>query len=309
MFVLFVSLIVLAFFLIKGSEDSTSETLIPLRNFGQSDIDIDISAIQDSDFDKLPIFYISQDSHTEIIEEIISRMGLFLNREETGGYSSSIWSDGETIFTYEGLTGILVFELSRSYPLQGGEESFSEFFFKFLDRRENFQLVRRTSMGGGANAYYAARSLEGVNLELGYDFDYSDVLFFDQSGFLKGGRVLLSEINKEDAYSPLISVNDLKRYINDDSYPKETYIKTFELHGLIDLHYLEHEWADITESASNCKAINSELIYLYKSISQEYLYPTYKLNANCEVFYEDEVYSVPATIYVNAINPQFVIVE
>ena len=75
---------------------------------------------------------------------------------------------------------------------------------------------------------------------------------------------------------------------------------------LKEIDYLSEDLEEVLNTLKNCESTSSDLIYYYKSFDQEYLTPVYKLDALCEVSYNNETYSIPAIAYVNAIDPQYV---
>jgi hypothetical protein len=94
--------------------------------------------------------------------------------------------------------------------------------------------------------------------------------------------------------------------VNQDNYPKESYVYASQIIDKVDISYLDPRWEEIHESASNCISNNIELIYFYKSINQEFLYPSFKVSATCEVLFEEDSYFVPAIFYLNAIDLEYV---
>ena len=134
-------------------------------------------------------------------------------------------------------------------------------------------------------------------------------MILDSWGYIQGGSIVLISIEEQEYKLPVIDVNYLSSVINEDVYPKEIISDLSGIYETLDLPYLSDEWVNIENSLNNCEVVGGEIIYLYSDASQNYLLPVYKLESFCEVTYEDSEYSVPATVYTNAVSPEYISAE
>lgn len=305
-----VLIVILVFVLIiffNKDKNSTNYPEDPLtfNSLGTSNLSLDISEASDIVEKDLPVYYVNSESQKERIEEMIRRMSISITGEAESESFQIEWEDDLNYFSYNTITNVLVFKISEAINLDEEESVFSEFFMKYFEEDYQFVVLKKETLSEGRINYYANRLLDEVPIGLGYGYDYTDILKFDSKGNLKEGKVFLGNISRTNEIVPTLSKENLSKYVNIEMYPKESYVDTSLLMEVLDLHYLDPTLQEIGESASDCKTAELDLMYLFKSNNQGYLFPVYKTVANCNVEYEDEIYSVPATFYINAVDPQY----
>lgn len=280
---------------------------LQMKNLGKTSQNVDIESLEiESDIKDVYVYFIEPKLHITQVEQMIDKMGLSLDRKDIIPNSYIEWSDNENTFIYDSVSDSVTFELKRRISLERGEESFSEAFDKYLNLKYEFKLVEEKRDSDGGITYYGSRILDEIPVQYGTGYEYSDILKFDKQGSLVSGQLLLVEINKYDVYLPIISKDDLHKYINTKEYPKEHYVNSDVLVDILDLHYLDNQWEEIEDTLKDCKAQSSELIFMYKTSNQGYLLPVFKISSNCTVVSSGQDYTVPALFYVNAADPRYV---
>jgi hypothetical protein len=285
------------------------EEPLNLKKFGNSELSVDISDEYESSQDVASVYSIPAKFYKESIEKFMNDLGLTLTENSISDDEHMEWEGYGNRFTYNAISNTLTFQLSK--PINLGEEdgAFEKIYLDYFERNYEFVIGQREVANQGLTSYYAKRVVDGIPIEMGYGYEYSDILRFDERGYVIEGNLLLAEVEKKETSVPLISVDELIQYVNLDIYPKESYVYASQLMDTLDLSYLDSRWEEIHSSASNCNSSALELIYLYKSSNQEFLYPTYKVSASCEVQFEEGTYSVPAVFYLNAASPDYIVVE
>lgn len=276
-----------------------------MRNLGNSTKEVDISSLLLQEQD-IKILFVEPKVHISLVEEMINTMGLDLDRRDIKENSLIKWSGGGNEFTYDGITDSVSFNLTKEVNLLPGIEGFSQIFNQYLGIDYEFILEREEINTDEEHTYFASRVNDELPIQYGQYFGYSDKLSFDKEERLISGELLLAEITEYDMYIPTIKKSDLTKYINIESYPKEHYVDTSVLADTLDLYYLDDAWEEIENSITNCKASQSELILLYKNSEQGYLLPVFKILSNCDVEYKSDMYSVPTTFYVNAVDTDYI---
>ncbi len=307
--VVFISVLVVVLGIVLYSTFSKKhpEEPLPIKNLGKTEQSIDIKSLEmDSKIKDVSVYFVEPKLHIKQVEEMIDRMGLSLDRKDTVSNSYIEWSDDENSFVYDSVSDTVTFQLTRKVSVERGLESFTTVFEKYFNLKYEFKLVGERNNSDGGVTYYGSRLLDGITVQYGAEYEYSDILEFDKNGNIVSGQLLLAQIDKYDLYLPLISKVELSKYINTKSYPKEHYVNSEILVDTINLNYLDDKWGDIEKTLKDCKAQDYELIFLYKTSNQGYLLPAYKISSNCVVTNENQEYSVPATFYVNAADPRYV---
>ncbi len=296
--------ILLTIFLSSPKEQYPEEPL-PIKNLGSSEEEIDVSTINIQEEER-DLLFVKPKVHIALVQEMIDSLGWSLKKEEYKNSRLVTWSDGKNTFKYNENNDTLLFTISKRIQIEEGLEGFSQIFNEYLGINYEFRFEREEESGTGITRYYASRMIGDFPLQFGGYFGYSDYLAFDKNGNLVGGELLLVEVEEGEGKIPLIKKEDLIRYVNQSGYPKESYVETTVLYSTIDLSYLDDAWEDIEDSVSNCKASSYEEIFLFKDSSQGYLFPVFKISSNCDVEYKNQTYSVPATFYLNAVDPMYI---
>lgn len=280
---------------------------IKMKNLGKSTQTIDISSLSKKiEQEDIPVYFVHPRLHISNVEEMIDKMGLSLKREDIVKDSYIQWSDGENSFTYDSVQDTVSFQLTRRISLERGVEAFKNVFQKYLGIKHDYVLIKERKNNDGGVTYYASRTLDGIPVQFGANYEYSEILKFNKEGVLESGQLLLAEFEKYDLYVPTITNDELKAYINAKDYPKEHYIDSSVLTETLDLNYLDEAWGEIEDTLEECKAQDFENIFLYKNSNQGYLLPVVKISANCNVTSKATVYTVPVTFYVNGVSPDYV---
>lgn len=280
---------------------------IKMKNLGKSTQTIDISSLSKKiEQQDVPVYFVHPRLHISNVEKMIDKMGLSLKREDIVKDSYVQWSDGENSFTYDSIQDTVSFQLTRRISLERGVGAFKDIFEKYLGINHEYVLIKERKSKDGGVTYYASRTLDGIPVQFGANYEYSEILKFNKEGVLESGQLLLAEFEKYDLYVPTITGDELKAYINAKDYPKEQYIDSSMLVETLNLNYLDDSWGDIEDTLDECKAQGFEYIFLYKNSNQGYLLPVIKISSNCNVSSKGSVYTVPATFYVNGVDPNYV---
>ncbi len=305
-----ISIILLLIFIViylveKSTKKNYPSEPIKSVQLGKTDLKLDISGLKNFSNRDFNIYEINQEDNTSIVESMIQKVSLSLDKNNNK--EVIYWEDNSNSFSYEMSTGILSFDLSKPLDISEGEDAFALFFQSYLQKDYNFIFSKTEISENGDIWYYASRVLNEVPIQLGRSKEYSDILIFNSNGKLKGGEVILTEFIKEKFVVPLISKDLLLTYIKLEEYPKESYVNFAVLNSVIDdTPYSFSSWIDdVLDKVSNCKSGDLDIIYLYQGMEQSNILPIYKVDATCEVEYEEEVYSVPAVYYINAIDPDY----
>lgn len=182
-------------------------------------------------------------------------------------------------------------------------DSFTRFVKKYFNKDWTYAL---SSSGDGT--YYANRTFSGQKIVTTDYREQTDTLGY-KDGKITYGRILLTEFFDSKVTLPLMSESKLKQYINVKNYPKEIYpiFSSLQDNVLKEVNYLSDDFETIVNTLNNCKGASAEIVYLYKRLTQETLTPVYKMDLTCDITYKNQIYSVPATAYVSAIEPEYVL--
>lgn len=302
--------VVLVLFIKAQIGKNYPEEPVPIESLGTTTQTVDLSDInKENKYEDVPLFKVEKKTHIALVEDFILETKLSLKKTEIEKDIYVEWKDENNIVTYNSITGIFEFKLNEGLSIERSTESFKEIFSKYFEKEYEFVVNREQRNNYGGVTYYASRVLDEIPVEKGFSYEYSDMLIFDEKGELIAGRLLLGEVTKLEILIPLIKDSVLNQYVNSPKYPKEVYIDTSVLQDTLQLSYLSDEWEDIEKSASDCKGSEKTVIYLLKGTDQEYLLPVYKLDATCSVIYKENSYSVPATFYINAVDPDYITTE
>lgn len=307
--IVIVLLLIILFLFRRNNESKYPQEPVEFTSLSQSSLDLDISGLRNIKSKDLLLYStITSDGETTV-REIMDKMGIsFLDKDITG-IDPKEWDNGKDIFRYYGITDTLVFQLRNGIKFEETENELESFFEEYLNVKYSFDIVDEKTTNSGGLRIYGRRLIGEIALEVGYGDEYSDYLEFNNSGYLIGGQILLTDFNSEGVSLPTVSEKYLKEMVNSDVYPKETYLNTSILTQSIDLNYLDDAWGEIEDSANNCEGSEQEVVFIYKNTKQKYLIPIYKISGDCEVEYKDVIYNVPSTFYVLAADPKYIVKE
>ncbi len=227
---------------------------------------------------------------------------------EKGSYYE--WRNGEDYVIYELEQNTVIFALKQGVIWNEASingYSFTQFSKNYFGKNWTYTTAESEKQPSGETIYYAKRQIEGINVEMVLNNQSTDYLAI-KNGKIVYGKILLSDFVKVEGKLPLISSEDLDKYLNLESYPKEIYPEYGPIQNTIlsAVDYKSEDFDTIAKSMTNCKSLSSSIIYLYKSLNQGNLTPVYKLDLQCELTYKDTIYTIPAIGYVNAIDPKYV---
>ncbi|HNR53371.1 MAG TPA: hypothetical protein PKI16_02770, partial [Candidatus Dojkabacteria bacterium] len=185
--------------------------------------------------------------------------------------------------------------------------TFKNFMRKFFAQDWEYKLSQNEIMPNGKEIYYANRTIGENKIETNEYRLETDYLIF-QGSKIVGGKLLLTHFTDTGITLPLLGAKDLKKYINLDNYPKEIYpnFSSIDANVLNEIDYLSDEFESLINTLNNCSSGSVETVYLYKNFKQESLTPVYKIDLQCEITYKETKYTIPATGYVNAVDPKYI---
>ena len=270
----------------------------------------DITLKESFDASEKPLYAISNKTAVENINEMISTLKLTVKEstKEDGGFYT--WSGNDWNFFYDLTTNQLIFSISDGVDIgvvELNEYAFSGFVKTYFSQDWEYEIFETEKRSDGATVSYAKRKIGEDIIETKIQNKYTDYLGF-KNGKIVYGKILLTQFDDLSLYAQLIDSGELNRLINVKGYPKEIFVDYSVLQSTVlqKVDYLGPSFEELTETVDNCVSNNVEIVYLYRSFDETYLTPVYKIDAQCTVEYEDESHSVPATVYVNAIDPEYV---
>lgn len=307
--VFIVALVLTLYFVIKAQNNPYIKEAIPQESLGleRRAIVLSNTEIESSDgvlytvsssvvLDKVEAFVLSLDSklkQTEIIE---------------GSYYE--WMNGDNYVIYDLGDNSLTFGIKEGMVWNEADitnYSFAQFVERYFDKLWEYTISASKKMAGGETVYFANRGLGDYKIEMISDYQSTDYLTM-KNGKIVYGKFLLTEFIEETKKAPLIDSSNLSKYINATGYPKEIHPDFGSVRNTIlsEIDYKDDEFETVIDTLTNCKSASASIVYLFKSLTQDYLTPVYKLDLQCEITYKDTMYTIPAVGYVNAIDPKYV---
>ena len=273
-------------------------------NLDKTDID------NDGDYS---LWQISNSLKLSSVEKMVAELSNEFNLIDSLEGDFYQWSNGNDEVIYDLGKNYLIFSYAEGIPLDEAEitgNSFSNFVKKYFDQKWQYTVFKNEKGNNGETIYYAKRVLEDeFEVEIREHNQQTDSLAL-KDGKIIYGKILLTNFVESEISVPLISNEDLNKYLNTAEYPKEIYPQYGGIRESVlnEVDYLSEEFEELSETLDNCKSTSSEVIYLYKSFEQKLLTPIYKLEVQCEVTYKEQQYSIPAIAYVNAVDPEYLYV-
>lgn len=260
------------------------------------------------------LWEVNNDIKLQNVEQIAYDNNLKLIRSEEGVISHWTKDSSQLIYNLSANTlTVLGKDLIKIEGLSNvTSASFTELFKKYFDLDCLFELFMTEKKETGETVFYAKRYLDQTNLiEIGSNNFQTDYIAV-KDGKIVYASLLLAQYQNTKKILPLIARDELEKYINQVDYPKDFYPRMSILNNnpiFEEIEYVESEYKKVLNNINNCKADNISIVYIYKKMSQKYLTPVYKLEVQCELNYEGEVFAIPGIMYVNAIQPKFVSTE
>ena len=310
------------YFLLKPkTENIPSQTVSRTEiSLGNSELEIDISTDFVIEETKTDILKISEKIHTDLVEQMIESNNIQVDLISQTEGISYMWCDEdmERCIIYDVLKDLISFSfeenpLAMKYDISSindAKEAWNTAIKDLgFDQFEYFNTnIQRDN---GEFTITANRSHMDIPFENVSNTSYTDMLRFNDKGFLLSGKLLIVDYTKE-GNNPIVSLDNLKDIINQDIYPKQYIVDRDNISlGLdsdsadIDLGYPE----DIF-NLDNCNSTSAEIVYIFKTRNtSDYITPAYKIGCSSEISYEGSIYNVPVYVYANAISPEYVVVE
>jgi hypothetical protein len=307
--ILIVILVILFFILINIKGNYPKE---PIKQtslyYSNQRVELELSDLESKEY---PLLGISNNVSLEKVKEFVlaidPKMSEIANEE--GSYYK--WGNGTNYVIYELNRNMVTFKLKDGIlwdEVDITKYSFSAFTKKYFGKEYEYELSLKELNTDGVMIYYANRRFQQQLIETAENKKQTDYLGM-KGGKIVYGKIFLTEFINTKFVLPTLDKQGIVRYINIKNYPKEIYpnFSTLQTSVLKEVDYRSDDFVKITETLKNCKGNNISVVYLYKSFEQEYLMPVYKIDVMCEVSYKDEKYTVPATVYTNAVEPEYVL--
>lgn len=315
--VIFVVLLAIAisiaiYFIIKNKDTQEESRIVNQESLTTSSLGISLG---DTDFDEstVPIYTVSQMTSLSKVQAFVQTVDplMELSVQEEGVFYE--WVHGENYVDYILDQNYLIFNIEEGLNWNEAtltNYSFSQFVKQYFDKSWEYTLSLSYKLESGETLYYAKRNEGGVDIETVLDRQQTDYLAMKDGRIVYGKILLVDLILKQSDYT-LISMENLKKYINLSAYPKEIYPQYGALQTVIpaEIDYKSEEYQKIVDTLSNCASETATLIYLYKRMDQGDLTPVFKLDLSCTIKYENIDYDVPAIGYISAIDPAYISAE
>ena len=314
--IVIVVIILFSLFLSKKQNEYPSDP-ISQESLGRSEIaSFDLGAIEDHPVGDYKIWEVSSKVFIDDISHMVEKIdpNIELKEDAGGGYYN--WADDKgSYFQYSLLNNTLYFNLERGIPwtetgLTG--DSFSLFMKTYFDTEWQYKINRVRRIESETSTFYFANRLisDQLPIETSELFNETDYLELE-NGSIRSGKLLLLELSDTGVKVPLLGLKELSRYINAEAYPKSLFFNQTEIAETLSIKngYINGQAFNFQKEVKDCRAIKDEVVYLYSTFNQNMLTPVFKLTLDCSLDYEGKEYFLPATAYVNAIQPEYVTVQ
>jgi len=304
-------LALLLYILLVNDKPKYPEQPIKQDSILQTEDQIDLGSTTIDNQGEYLLWQISNQVKLEAVQNMIASLGSEFKLEDSQDGVFYKWTYEDDQFFYDITKNHILFQYTEGIQFDSVEltdTTFSTFVNKYFKENWKYKVFKNEKGTNGETIYYAKRILsEDIYVESREHNQQTDYLAL-KDGKIVYGKILLTKFTPTDIQLPLISQEQLNKYLNLKEYPKEIYPQYSALEDslLSQIDYLSEEFEELAQTLANCKSTSSEVVYLYKSFDQELLTPVYKLEAQCELTYEEKQYSVPAIAYVNAIDPEYV---
>lgn len=284
--------------------------------------------------DRANAYTIKKVDHSELIQQFLNKIGKGFWRKRSYDGVFYVWAKDANenfyIADYDPVNSQLFLRFEDPVELEGLSDVTSRLasspasilekvFYEYFDMSFNFDEPK-VSTFNRETRIEARRLVDGIPLEVPGRSGYTDYLILDQGGRLKEANFLLLEL--EDASRvDLFSVELLGQVINRSDYPKDVIVDLPIGLDLTSLGYEPYDYAsdflgdpppldleDVQLTPETCKVTSIELVYYFVRTTTEKLTPSYKVLCRGEVDVKGKQYSVPVTIFSNAIDPELVYV-
>lgn len=306
---LFVGVCVGVYFILTRTPKSYPRDPINQKSllYNSQDITLTEDNIDSKDY---PLYAVSNIVMLKEVESFVSQLDPNFKKVTVEEGLNYKWTNKNDSVIYKLNQNIVMFSFEKGIPWDEADISsftFISFAKKYFGKDWDFKISQQETIANGSTVYYANRILDGSIVETNEYKAETDYLMFS-NGKIVGGKFLLTEFVDTEIMLPLIKLNELKKYINLQTYPKEIYpnYSTLGNSVLKEISYLSDDFEKVTSSVDNCVGDTANIVYLYKNFNQETLTPVFKISLQCEVTYKQTKYAIPATGYVNAIDPEYI---
>lgn len=306
---IFVGICIGVYFLIFSKPKSYPDAPVEQTSLYTSTQDITLKNVEVGSTD-YPLFGVSNSVVLEDIEKFVLQIDPKMKKTSSVEGKYYKWDNKESYVIYELEQNTVLFNISNGIAWNEADISsytFKTFFKQYFGKEWEFELSLSDKDYDGFTVYYANRLFQGYSVQTNEFKGQTDYLAF-KNGKIMHGKILLTEFFDTKKMLPLLSSKNLEQYINLDSYPKEIYpnYSTLKETVLDEVSYLTDDFVNVTKTLSNCTGDSLDVIYLYKNFKQEFLIPVYRIDLQCEVTYKETKYTIPATGYVNAVDPEYI---
>ncbi len=260
------------------------------------------------------LWQIQSDVQLEKVQYFAEDKGLHLSYSKEG--FSYHWVNNNQRISYNLATNVLsvVGEdlLSLDQVDTVTAETFSKLMKKYFDLDLEYEVFKTEKGEEGQTTYFAKRIIDGNNpVEMEAWHHQTDHIAV-KDGKILFAKLLLARFINTNKLLPLVSKKELKAFVNQLEYPKIVIPNANVLLDEPEYEYISYDsekWEKINKTIRDCNADKISVVYLYKDMSQENLTPVYKIEAQCKMTYDKEDYFIPSTWYVNAINPELILLD
>ncbi|MGI6484115.1 MAG: hypothetical protein ACOX0R_00615 [Candidatus Dojkabacteria bacterium] len=311
--ILIILVIGVVIFLFLNNKRKENYVITPIHQTSLSSTDKEIS-LKDykivEDERKFSLWEVRNDLELTKIKEIANDSGLELNFESDGYFYQ--WIKGEKFMTYNLETNTLIISGEDIIKVESSDLSnsiFSQLINQYFGFDWKYEVFETIKVGDNVTKYYAKRYIGENLMEKDYWDNQTDNIVV-KDGKIISANLLLTQFTNTNKIIPLISQKELSKVINQSEYPKTNYFDfgvLWKEPNHEEMLYVSEEWEKIKKSVRDCKADKISIVYLYKDMSQKYLTPVYKIEAQCNMTYKGNDYFIPSTWYANAVNPELIL--
>lgn len=272
---------------------------------------------------KYKLLKVSQDSHDDLAQDIVTTMGKSDLGYSRSGETSHVWGDlfkegGEYIY-YEELTDSLSISFKTPAYVEGGSAGISDetaaksVFLNTINElfgNDYKYQINNVELSNREYRVEASRLVDGVPVELPGLAEYSDFLVFNESGYILRGQLLLAEF-QDPLTIGIIDFDDLPELLTRDAYPAN-YTQGAPLNYVPKQSSAPVDHADTPgdeeaiEQSTSCVVTSAQVVYYYSTVDQLHLSPTYKLSCIGNITIDGLGFEVPVLVYTNAVDPEYV---
>jgi len=255
---------------------------------------------------KYEVFSISPLLKLGKIKELAQSNGL--EEKISDGNNYYLWERDGNIISYDAIANkVTISGMNILFLNQIDDNIFTNLAKKYFDEDWEYEVFSKTEKSDSTE-YLAYRKLNtSAHIESRENRNQTDRVVVE-NGRITVAVLTVSSFSSTGEYVPLLDRKGLNSYINQSEYLKEIIPSYDMLNSVMEMDYLE-SYEDIAKTLSNCVAEEISVVYYYKNLKQGALTPVYKVSALCDVIYEKNTYQIPAVVYTNAIEPNYILLD